>query len=237
MTPFPSFLFAELAPEIAGKLRALVSRSLSTLGEHGYEVMVSVELEELESFRRENPEHHTPNTAFDLRWHPHEVHAQGLFLMRDGRRVGTVWRRIIPLRNRRTLEPLSLKDAFEGLHVFYDDPLDATRRETCSLNNTLPKLIDRGSICYGGFAYFQPQHQRLGLFRPLSDLALVLSITSAEQWDWFVALSTEEGRERAIAAFPYRRYEWGMKHNGDDYWLCTASYEEIVSFALKAAES
>jgi len=235
--PYPES-FGGLDPALAKKLRKLTGRLLGDLRGRGYDVMVSNDLVELEEFCIEQPEFSTISTAFDLRFHPgRDAMAQGLFLLKDNQRVGTVWRRIVGLRNQRTRAALNLKRSFEELHVFYDDPLDAPRRETCILdNNTAEFVIREGYYCYCGAAWLARDHQRTNLFKTIADLALVLCVTAFEQWEWFVACVTKEHRELAEKAFPYMNFTKDMIYCGEPYWLCTTAYPEALKMVLRAAD-
>lgn len=237
MIPYPE-LFGGLDPTVAKKFRKVVRARLDALRERGYEVGVSNDLLELEEFRIEQPEFSTVSTAFDLQFHPgREAMAQGLFLLKDGERVGTVWRRIVPLRDQYTRDPLTLKECFEGLYIFYDNPLDAPRREKCTLDSELASSwVDTGLICYCGAAWLPVDLQRTGVFKLLVDLALVLCVTAIEQWDWFVACVWEEDREMAIAAFPYMNFTRNMTYCGKPVWLCTTAYPEALKMVLRAAD-
>ncbi len=240
MTPFPEAGFAGLDPITGRKLSALVSRLLSGLHKQGYGVLASIDLADLARFREEYAEHpdcRSPHTAFDAEYHPSEIAAQGLFLTREQTPVGTVWRRIVPLR--RNLELLTLRQSLEGLHLFYEDPGLALRRETCAVTSKLARMIEGGSVCFGGAAWHHPEHRSLGLFKTMALLSLVLCITSPEPWDWFAATVEEKNREKYMNLFPYQSWNRDVTHVREierHFWLCLSSYEEVVETVMKAAE-
>lgn len=230
-----------LSPEIKDRCYGgVVLPALKALGDAGYTVEVSRSLVDLKFFWQQHAEHAdlTKGPAFDADFHPEGEPAWGIFLVdADRNQVGTVWRRVVELRDRATLRGLTLKDALEGLHVFYHDPLDAPRRETCSVECEIAEDIKRGAVAYGGALWIHPDHRHKSLFASFSALSRIMSITSPAHWHYFVLLAEDKNRHLALDHFPCKYYARGVWHpNRQTHnWLCWATYNDAVGIALRDA--
>ncbi len=235
MVPYLDSLdLSSLDPALAAKCHSgIVAPALQLLKREGYQVKVSRSLADLAAFwqRHADQEDLYRSSAFDCAFHPETSPAQGLFLEAPNwEPVGTVWRRTIPLSF--SGKSLNLKQALEGLYVFYHDPLDAPRRETCVVECEAAEDIKRCTISYGGALWIHPEHQGKGLFKAFSLLSRVLAIANAG-WDYFVLLTEDKNRILALDHFPCTSYTRGVWHKGVHNWLCTATYKDAVRLAMK----
>jgi hypothetical protein len=216
----------------------IIGPALSLLAKEGYQVKVSRDLNDLKRFWASHKEADDlyQCSAFDAAFHPPGTPVQGLFLEKGNAQVGTVWCRLVRLLDPRTLRSLTLKQALEELYVFYHDPDDAPRREKCIVDCEIAEDIKRCTVCYGGALWIDKQNRGGGLLKAFSQLSRTLSFTGfAEPWHWFMLLTEDRNRVLALDHFPCTSYTRGVTHKGIHNWLCTATYQDAIRLALKAA--
>ncbi len=211
--------------------------ALAYLASKGYQVKVSRSLTDIARFWQDNDgvEGLYRFNSFNGKFHA-DNSAEGIFLEHDGRLIGTVWNRLIPLRDNRLGKSMTLRQALEGLYIWYSDPGDAPRREQCTVNCEIAEMIRHGTISWRGAYFIHPDHQGQGLSKPLSLLSRVLSITAPTTFDWLALLTDDKNKDRMLDLFPCSGFWRGVKHNGLDYWLCLSSFEETVHRTLKSAD-
>jgi hypothetical protein len=244
VTKFLEETLARISPPVAAKLGKVVARSFKALWTQGYDIEVSDDLGELAKFRAENAEHPdcgSPHTIFDAEHHPDDIHAKGLFLLQGSRRVGTLFRRWMPLKHPHTLAPITIRQLFEDKHIFYADASKSPADETCAADFDFANRNDIGSICFVGGAWHHPDHRRQGLFRIVDALGLVMSVTDYDSWDWMLSLVRKEDREKFGDLYPLPAWNRSVVHTRSggqvvDCWLTSMSYREARNMALKAAE-
>jgi hypothetical protein len=228
--------FSGLDPVLRDRCQqGLIAPALAYLAKQGCQVKVSRDLQDLKALWQTNADTDVlQTTAFDPAYHPPTSHTQGLFLEKGNELVGTVWHRLVRLQDPRTLRSLTLKQALEELYIFYHDPLDAPRRETCAVDCEIAEDIKRSTICYGGALWIHPDHRGDGHFKALSLLSRVLSLTgSKEPWHWFMLLTDHDNRHRAMDTFPCSYFARTVHHKGKNQWLGLATYEDSLKLALK----
>jgi hypothetical protein len=243
VTEFLKETLASINPATAAKLGKVIARSFGALRDLGYDIEISTDLSDLADFRIEHANHpdcYSPYAAYEAAHHPEEMNAKGLFLLKDGRRVGTLWHRIIPLVDSYNMATLTLRQAFEGKHIFYADPRKAPANETCVADiDIVGEAINTAAVCFVGAAWNHPDHRGMGLFLPLNSLGLVLAITDPEPWGWMLSAVESKNFQKYVGLFPLPSWNRSIVHiRGNDrrtFWLAAQSYNKAVSLAVSLA--
>jgi hypothetical protein len=223
-------------------LNKVKNRSLAWLGEHGLQVVVSRELNDLSEFwvKYRGGKNLLEMPYFDRHYWPGASRRDTLllFLEKDGQLVGSCGFRALELFDRARMRPLTLGEAIRERHFFYQHPELGPQDETAECYGKDTRSIHDCFVCVAGSVWLRPDLQGLDHFKAFVRVARLATFTMPE-FSWSYAATMYVNRNRDIALDHYGMSSFnpvGIRFRGQDWWLVTADRQDIIEITLAAAD-
>lgn len=237
-----AFNVSYVEPERREILNTVKNRSLAWLGHEGYQVLVSRELHHIVEFwtKYRGGKNLLEMPYFDPRCWPNASKSNTLllFLQKDGEIVGSCGFRLVDLFDRRRMQPLTLREAIRERHFFYLDPGLGPEGETAECRGHITDLIQDCTVCIAGSVWLRPDLQGLDVFKAFVRISRLATFTAPEFiWSWAVTMYTNRNRDIALDHYGMPSYHpVAIRFRDEDWWLATASRQDIIEITLAAAE-
>ena len=243
MTPFlTAFDTSHLAGEFRQRWNDAAFEHLRILGEIGYEVSVSRDLNDLVSFWQDHDGQanlfEAPN--FNPHYWPSASERDTLlcFLEKDGRQVGSCGYRLIELYDPRHCRPLTLKEAFDEKFYYYEQPEMGPANERCELRPHSVQWIYDCTICVAGALWLQSDIRGRDIFKSFGRLSRILAVTLREwNYSYMVVVFCPANRQIAMEHFLFTEFlPHSMTFRGEPYEVAWSNRADAIRLALERTQ-
>src|SRR5262252_4577498 len=233
--------FSRMSPWLTEQMReGIVEPCLKHMESVGLQVEVSDDLWDCRRFWTDHlgTEDMLEFPAFDAQYHGKS--GNGLIITKDGKAIGQVWRRLVPLWDAQAWHGQSLEEAINSGYLLYGDHPAPDKASTSHCNSALARSIRCSSPLLGGAVYILKDYRRHHTFSALSRLSRLYAVAMLQPWhDFILAVCSANPNGGAgnlsFRSFGVTRLEDGVQWNNQRYLIGHATLEETVKILLDTA--